>query len=159
MRINTEAQLHHTADQGRYQGTYRAGIQVDPIAVSDVREAQVYRVIRPNLNHVYAQASSSYQVTPSVALVGDVSAVLSHLGARGQIEAGVATERFAATASVSGRITDSSALVEESSIRRAGARLLYRPNEHTTVGVVGEIPLEGDAVDGARVLGNVALVF
>ncbi len=159
LRLNTEAKVFHASEDGRYQGTYRAGVQVDPVGVSDVREAQIHRVLRPHVNLGYAQASGSYFVAPGVALIGEVTSVVSQLGVRGQIEAGLASERFAATAGLSGRLTESSALIEERSIRRVGGRLLYRPLEGVSAGLTGEIPIEGDVAEGAQLFGTLAVVF
>ena len=59
-------------------------------------------------------------------------------GVRGEAEAGIATRTFAAGAFVSGRLPGSTAnSIEDTSIRRAGVHVLYRPNKYLQLGTHG----------------------
>ena len=120
---------------------------------------QFGKVWSPSLNSAYGGFSATYRVDPVLTLVADATLVVSQVSARAKVEAGFAGEKVAVTGSLTGRLQSDDALVEDNSLRHVGARVIFMPIPRIQTSVTGEIPLEGDVLSGARVMGNMNVTF
>ncbi|MGK5082878.1 hypothetical protein WDW37_06205 [Bdellovibrionota bacterium FG-1] len=93
LRQGTEVRVNQRSSDGKYHGTYKAGVQLDPLGISDIRNiGQFGKVWSPSFSSAYGGVSATYKVDPALTLMADVTLVVSQLSARAKIEAGVTGE-------------------------------------------------------------------
>ena len=153
LRASSELRLEHTSKGNRLRGVYRIGALGD-LGFADPRVDIELPTIIPG---GYAAVSESLRVS-NITLIADAIAAVDELGSRGRAEAGLATDRISATGFISGRLTNNTAFYEDSTIRRVGMSLNYRPTDHLQLGLTGEIPIEGDSTLAEAYLMGSALV-
>ncbi|MGK5085533.1 hypothetical protein WDW37_19775 [Bdellovibrionota bacterium FG-1] len=157
VQINSE--LHLDQHTGKYRGNYVAGIHVHPIGMQDVRNADL-QVPMPFVGQGYLAASGALKISDVTQLIFDTNLIISNLGQRAKLEAGVATRDIAVTGHIAGSVTKNSSRLEDNSIRRAGVTVVYEPVKQVGLSLTGEVPLEGEEILAhTRVLGNLNVAF
>lgn len=98
-----------------------------------------------------------------VTRLGQATVVVDQLGANGvgvraRLEVAVASSRLGAIAYASGRVTRTTALLQDDAIRRIGLSVTARVTGRLRLELTGETPIERDA-QGRRVYGTVAMAL
>jgi hypothetical protein len=159
VRLRSELRMEQSSFGGKLQSTYRAGVDVNP-GFADIRNIYLYEDLRPTLNSAYVSTDQRLRIHGKMVLLAALTAAFDELGARGQATLGIATKKFAATAFVSGRLTNGTALYEDNTLRRVGASLTYAPNKHIKIMLTGQMPIEGsDPIGEAVITGNVQVDY
>ncbi len=152
-----EARVELKSPDRRFSSTYRVGVTAtqgdDDVQVSGKGGFSIL----PTGGYVGNRMALRVK---DVTLMSDTMVVLDHLGARGRLEVGAAGRQVAASAHVSGRLTEGTSMLQDSAVRRVGFTVTAAPTQRTRISLTGEMPIEGDApVGGLQVMGNAAVAF
>lgn len=152
-KLNFELGVEQKSEDGNFHANYRVGTFVRG-GFNDSRGGDYV----PKFTTLYAGASATLKVD-DVVLIGDTMWVFDALGVRQKTELGIAYNDFSVSAQYSGRVTEDTMLVQDGTLHRAGATLVYSPSDLYQVSVTGEMTFEAQDGQDLDVMGNLEVFF
>ncbi|OFZ13293.1 MAG: hypothetical protein A2X86_16215 [Bdellovibrionales bacterium GWA2_49_15] len=157
--------VDQSSASGRYNGIYRAGVQVSP-GIMDVRNNYTVQTPVPVVNHFFLTAEGRYRLSQSAAgrayLVAATMVLVDELGMRGRVQGGIQTGRVKILANMEGRLTNSTMNIQDGGERRAGIIAEWKPADFIVLALDASMAVGEDARysrNPVQIMASVRVVF
>lgn len=159
-RAQAALKVSQEAWERRWQAVYRASVQVVP-GRNDVRSNS--STPQALLNQLLFTAEGRLRLSKSpegrAYLVAATTVLIDQLGQRGRVEAGIVSDRGAATVLVEGRLSDDTITIQDGTGRRGRVNLTWSPSRVLRLSVVGDASFEGRRLAPLGASSNLELRF